>query len=278
MNPTKTAIAKRRALAIPFSVGAHGLALAALAWSPHEAAPPQVVEPVMASLVDGAILTPALRRLEVESPAPAHAGWWPGRDVAMLTVSYASMNYVFYLLANWSFLYLVQERHFTVAEGGWLATLPPLGAAMGAGAGGMLVDAFGARLGIRWGYRLVPLVSLPTVAVLLLLAVHTIHAVPAVAAMALCFGLVELNEGAYWAAVTRVAGARTMSAAGILNPGGSLGGLIGIPVVAYLSGHGAWPAAFVIGALCATLSGVAWFAVDPTRQPRTGARAMPGAA
>ena len=216
--------------------------------------------------------------LAVDSQAPPSVSWWPGRDVAMLTVSYASMNYVFYLLANWSFLYLVQERHFTVAESGWLATLPPLGAAVGAGAGGLLVDAFGAMLGIRWGYRLVPLASLPTVAVLLLLAVHTIHAVPAVAAMALCFGLVELNEGAYWAAVTRVAGARTMSAAGILNTGGSLGGLIGIPVVAYLSGHGAWPAAFVIGALCATLSGVAWFAVDPTRQPRTGGSATPGAA
>jgi hypothetical protein len=96
-------------------------------------------------------------------------------------------------------------------------------------------------------------------------SIYAVRSIAAVAAMALCFGLVELNEGAYWAAVTRVAGARTMAAAWILNTGGSLGGLIGIPVVAYLSGHGAWPAAFVIGALCAALSGVAWFAVDPTR-------------
>lgn len=61
--------------------------------------------------------------------APARFGGWPGRDVALLTLSYASMNYVFYLLANWSFLYLVLERHFSVAQSGWLATLPPLGAA-----------------------------------------------------------------------------------------------------------------------------------------------------
>lgn len=202
---------------------------------------------------------------DAPAPQPALFGLWQGRDVAMLTVSYAGMNYVFYLLSNWSFLYLVQERHFTVAESGWLATLPPLGAAVGAAVGGILVDAFGARLGIRWGYRRVPLVSLPTVALLLLLAVYTAHALAAVAAMALCFGIVELNEGAYWAAMTRVAASQTMSAAGILNTGGSLGGLIGIPIVAYLSGRGAWTAAFVIGALCAALSGVAWFAVDPTR-------------
>src|SRR5256885_14569642 len=43
------------------------------------------------------------------------------RDVLLLTVSYLCMNYVFYLLANWCFLYLVQERHITVLESGWLA-------------------------------------------------------------------------------------------------------------------------------------------------------------
>ena len=41
------------------------------------------------------------------------------RDILLLTVSYICMNYVFYLLANWCFLYLIQERHFTALEGGW---------------------------------------------------------------------------------------------------------------------------------------------------------------
>ena len=39
-------------------------------------------------------------------------------DLTLLTASYSSMNYVFYLLANWSFLYLIQERHFTVVQSG----------------------------------------------------------------------------------------------------------------------------------------------------------------
>ncbi len=50
------------------------------------------------------------------------------RDVLLLTGSYTCMNYVFYLIANWCFLYLVQERHFTLLEGGWLASAPPLAA------------------------------------------------------------------------------------------------------------------------------------------------------
>ena len=38
--------------------------------------------------------------------------------------------------------------------------------------------------------------------------------------------------------------------------------LIGIPIVAFLSGHGQWNATFLIGALCAALSAVAWLGVD----------------
>jgi sugar phosphate permease len=201
----------------------------------------------------------------------------PFREITLLTASYTSMNYVFYLLANWSFLYLVQERHFSVAQSGWLATLPPLAAALGAGAGGGVTDALGARIGIRWGYRLVPLISLPTIALLLVLAVYVAGPLTAVAGMTLCYGLVELNEGAYWAAITHVGGENTMMAAGILNTGGSLGGLIGIPIVAYLSGHGAWNTAFLIGALCATLSAVAWFGIDATRA-ESGAALGRGAA
>ena len=180
------------------------------------------------------------------------------------------MNYVFYLLGSWSFLYLVQERHFSVAQSGWLASLPPLAAALGAGVGGVLLDAVCAKIGFRWGCRIVPLISLSSVALLLLLAVYVAGPLTAVVAMTVCFGMVELNEGAYWAATMRIAGPNTMTAGGILNTGGSLGGLIGIPIVAYLSGHGQWHAAFLIGVGCALLSAVAWLGIDATGVERRG--------
>ena len=84
--------------------------------------------------------------------------------------------------------------------------------------------------------------------------------------MTLCFGLVEINEGAYWTATMRVARANTMTAAGVLNTGGSLGGLIGIPIVAYLSGHGQWTTAFVIGAVFSVLGAIAWLGIDADKQ------------
>jgi sugar phosphate permease len=81
--------------------------------------------------------------------------------VQLLAFSYFCLNYVFYLLGTWSFLYLVQERNFTGLESGFAGMLPWIGAGIGAGIGGYLSDRLAQKLGFRWGYRLVPLVSLP---------------------------------------------------------------------------------------------------------------------
>jgi ACS family glucarate transporter-like MFS transporter len=193
------------------------------------------------------------------------------RDVLLLTASYVCMNYVFYLLANWCFLYLVQERHFTMLEGGWLASTPPLAAAIGAGVGGKLASVLGTRYGVRRGLRIVPLVSLPAAGVLQFAAVDAANGYIAVVALALCFAAVELNEGPYWAAIMHIGGSETMSASGLLNTGGNLGGLIATPVVAYLSGHHAWTAAFIIGVAFAAAAAAAWLGVDPTRHVASGA-------
>ena len=62
-----------------------------------------------------------------------------------------------------------------------------------------------------------------------------------------------------------------MAATSFMNTGGTLGGIIGIPVVAYLSGHHQWNAAFGIGAALTLLSALAWLAIsvaDPLQKER----------
>lgn len=188
------------------------------------------------------------------------------RSILLLTLSYVCMNYVFYLIANWCFLYLVQERHFTLLQSGWLATLPPLAAALGAGMGGKLVNGVCARFGYRWGFRLVPMIALPASGVLLLVTVHLSNPYVAVVALALAYATVELTEGPFWAATMFVARSDTMSATGVLNTGGNVGGLIGIPIVGYLTGHGQWTAAFVLGALFSVVGALAWLGIDAERR------------
>jgi ACS family glucarate transporter-like MFS transporter len=184
------------------------------------------------------------------------------RSVMLLALSYLSMNYTFYLLSNWVFLYLVQERHFSILESGWLASAPPLAAAVGAGVGGAVTGMLCRRLGTRWGFRAVPLVALSISGVLLLIAVDTANPYGAVAALSLSFGFVELSEGAFWGAAMSIGRSDAMAVGGAMNTGGNLGGIIGIPIVAYLSGQHLWRTAFLVGVGCALASALAWLAVD----------------
>jgi len=184
------------------------------------------------------------------------------RNTLLLSLSYLAMNYSFYLLSNWCFLYLVQQRHFSVLESGWLAMLPPIVAGVGSGIGGIATGRLCERFGATWGYRGVPLVALPLVGVLLLIAARTANAYVAVVALTACFGFIEINEAAYWAASMAVGRSDSMATGGILNTGGSLGGIIGIPVIAYLSGRHAWGAAFAIGSASAVAAALLWLAID----------------
>lgn len=184
------------------------------------------------------------------------------RNTALLALSYLAMNYSFYLLSNWCFLYLIQQRHFSVLESGWLAMAPPIAAGIGSGLGGIATGRLCERFGAARGYRAVPLVALPLVAALLLIAVRAANAYVAVAALTACFGFVEINEAAYWTASMAVGRSDAMATGGVLNTGGTLGGIVGIPVVAYLSGRHAWGAAFAIGSACAIAAALLWLGID----------------
>jgi ACS family glucarate transporter-like MFS transporter len=193
------------------------------------------------------------------------------RNVLLLTFSYLCMNYVYYLLSFWTFLYLVQVRHFTGIESGFAGAIPWIGAGIGAAAGGFLSDRLAERLGARWGYRLLPLATLPIAGALLLVSIHVATPYMAVAALAVAFCAIELNEGAYWAATMRVARADTAAATGVLNTGGNSGGIVAQPLVGALSGIGAWDGAFITGTVFALIAAGCWLLIDPERRARTAA-------
>ena len=183
-------------------------------------------------------------------------------NVLLLAFSYLCLNYAFYLLSSWSFLYLVQVRHFGGLASGVAGMLPWVGAGIGAGVGGYVSDWLVVRLGFRYGYHLIPICSLPLAALLLLICIGVSTPYAAVSALVLAFLSIELNEGAYWAATMRVAGADTAAATGVLNTGGNIGGIIVQPVVGALSGSGHWQAAFVSGAVFALLAALCWLRVN----------------
>ncbi len=180
------------------------------------------------------------------------------RNVILLTVSYFCMNYVFYILFNWFFIYLVQVRGFATLEGGFLATLPWLVGAVGAVIGGVWSDALSKSRGIRIGCRLPGIVSLVLIAGLLWAGAAATNAYLAVALLALCFGCTQLSDPAYWSAITSVAGRHTAAAAGILNMGGNVVGGFGAILVPLVAERFGWVAALSTGSLMAVVAAVLW--------------------
>jgi ACS family glucarate transporter-like MFS transporter len=185
------------------------------------------------------------------------------RDLAGLTLSYTAMNFVFYLITLWSFLYLVQARHFTVMQGGFAAAAPPLCGAAGAALGGLTGSGLTARFGARIGLRITPLITLPLSGALLLVSVHTASALWALVGLSLAFGVLEMTEASFWAASMEIGRTDAVAAGGLLNTGGNIGGIIATPLVAALSAHGNWTAPFVAGAVCALISAALWLVINP---------------
>jgi MFS family permease len=182
--------------------------------------------------------------------------------VALLTLSYFLMNYVFYLVTFWCFIYLVDERHFTLLEGGGMASLPFIAAAIAAAVGGRLCDSLCSRYGVRTGMRVIPVAALPIAAIFLVLTGVVDSSYLAVAALSLAFAFTELTEGPYWAATMRAAPTEVMASTAVLNTGGNLGGVVATPTIAMLSAGHHWTAIFGLGAVLSVLAAGLWFFFD----------------
>jgi ACS family glucarate transporter-like MFS transporter len=186
-------------------------------------------------------------------------------QILLITLSYTIMNYVFYLVMFWSFLYLVQERKLSVLESGWLAALPFLVAGVAAAAGGRLADSLRAYFGDTTGMRIIPLTALPLAALFLYLTVSFENPYWAVAALCMGFACVELNEGPFWGAAMRLQPSDTMAATAVVNTGGNLGGVVATPIIAALSAGQDWRLVFMTGAATSIVAALLWLKIDAGR-------------
>ena len=201
---------------------------------------------------------------EPPSQAPQAASWkrmLRNRNVALLTLSYFSMNYVFYFFFNWFYVYLLEVRGFGMLEGGFVAALPWLAGAFMASVGGETCDRLCASLGPLRGCRLPCLVTLPLVGVFLMLGALADSTPWAITLLTISFSLTQFSEGTFWAGTSFVAGRQTYTATGILNTGGNLGGVVSAPLIPIFVGWFGWTGAISTGAIMAIVSGLLWLGI-----------------
>ncbi|HTL92388.1 MAG TPA: hypothetical protein VL176_08565, partial [Steroidobacteraceae bacterium] len=72
--------------------------------------------------------------------------------------------------------------------------------------------------------------------------------------------------GPVGAATMQIAQADSMSAFGVINTGGNLGGVLLYPLLGYLSGRGEWNLAFEVAAVCCLAAAALWLLVRADRR------------
>lgn len=187
---------------------------------------------------------------------PGEAGWLrvlKNRDILFLTLSYSSMNFVFYIVFNWFFYYLVEIREFSATDAGFVASAQWMAGAAGAALGGWLCDRMCKTLGLRWGCRWPVIIGMATSAALLLLGAYHPTAWIAVASMVLLFFFNQLNEGPYWAASVAVGGSHAGAAGGVMNTGANVMGVMNALLVPFFAQAFGWTFAIASGAVFALL-------------------------
>jgi ACS family glucarate transporter-like MFS transporter len=170
------------------------------------------------------------------------------RAVLLLTLSYSSMNFVFYIIFNWFYYYLVEVRGFSATDAGFVASAQWIAGAAGATLGGWLCDRMCGRFGLRWGCRWPVIIGMGfSVALLLVGAFHSDPFV-AVTAMVLLFFFNQLNEGPYWATSIAVGGRHAGAAGGVMNTGANAMGIVNALLVPFLAQGFGWTVAIASAA------------------------------
>jgi ACS family glucarate transporter-like MFS transporter len=194
--------------------------------------------------------------------APAHK--LRTRSFTLLTASYTLQGYVGYIFVSWFYLYLVQERGFSLLSGAWMSSLPWVLSIVSIPLGGWVADRLTAGpFGPVWGRRAVPMVGMALSGILISVGAHTGSAVLAAVALAFATALVLCVEGPFWAMMMRVSGPRSGTAGGIMNMGSNLGGLVSPALTPLLAALIGWEAALHIAAALSVVAALLWLGIRP---------------
>ncbi len=206
------------------------------------------------------------RALAGDAPADVRPPSWLGvlrnRSVAVMSVSYFLDSYVLFMFLFWLYLYLVEQRGFTVMQSGFYTGLPFAVAIVLVPAAGYLCDRLAARLRGGWGRRVIGIAGLLLSSAFLLIGTDVASPGQALAGLSLAVGFLLCTEPAYWSTSMDIGGAQAGTVGGVMNMAGNLGGVVSTALVPVLVKYYGWPFAFHSAAGLAVLGAILWLFVD----------------
>ena len=188
------------------------------------------------------------------------------RAILAMTLSYFSYGYVAWIFFAWMYIYLATVRGLNLKSSAIYASFPFIAMTVGCLLGGVISDWVTARFGLRKGRCLLPAVALSSTAVLLLVGSRAHDARAAAVILALGAGVLYLAQSSFFAVSADIAGEYTGVVSGMVNMGGQIGGACTASLTPLIAKHFGWEMSFLTAAALCLCGGLAWLAVDPTRQ------------
>lgn len=184
------------------------------------------------------------------------------REFILLTISYTLQGYVGYIFVSWFYLYLVQERHFSLLTGAWVSSMPWVLSMVSIPLGGVVADYLLKHT--RRSY-LFPLSALSLSGIFIAIGAHTDNAWVAAATLALATALVLCVEGPFWTAAIQLSPQTSGRAGGIMNAGSNVGGLLSPVLTPLIASVVGWENALLLAAILAVGAGLLWMGIKGKR-------------
>jgi ACS family glucarate transporter-like MFS transporter len=179
-----------------------------------------------------------------------------------------------YVFVFWSYLYLVEQRHFTLLRGGFYTGLPFLAAFIAVPLVGYASDVITVRKGYRVGRRNVAIGLMAISATFLFVSVRVENSQVAVGALSLSVASLLSVESIFWSSSMELGGRYAGTAGAIMNTAGNLGGIVSTLAVPLLIQRVGWTIAFGSTGALAGISAALWFKIG-SRQLEEGSEGEP---
>ena len=182
-------------------------------------------------------------------------------NVLLLSLSYVSEGYLLFMFISWLYIYLVEVRGFSLAEGGLAASLPWIAAIACTPLGGFVSDRLAASHGRVAGARILIISGYTLSGFLLLAAALAPNRSLAVSALCVSLGSLYLAESSFWTVASSLGGDHAGAVSGFMNTIGILGGIASnalVPILVRHYGHQGWMIAFGSGTLMGLFCAGIW--------------------
>jgi ACS family glucarate transporter-like MFS transporter len=187
------------------------------------------------------------------------------RGILALAVSYGCLGYAQYVFFYWLKYYFKTVLGHGEAESASYTSIPILGMMVGTPVGGVACSLLARKRGLRRAFPLCSMVFMAAAAAFIAAGVLRKDSGPGeiVFWFTLACASIGMSEGPFWTTAVRLGGRFGATAAGVVNTGGNLGGLLAPAVTPLIASHAGWGGALVASSAIIGAGAFLWLAVDP---------------